>query len=155
LKSLSEKLANVPALREFLTAALGEKKVARVSHILEGILAGAFALHASDIHIEPEDEQVRLRLRLDGLLTDLIDFDAETYRMLSSRIKVLAGLKLNVENRAQDGRFSVLVNGSEIEIRVSLIPGNYGESVVHVRDGLPKQKDFPKEMGGSGVRLPE
>jgi type IV pilus assembly protein PilB len=130
LKALTSKLQTLPQLREFLTAALAEKKVARVSKILEGILAGAFALRASDIHIEPEENQVRLRLRLDGLLTDLIDFDPETYHMLASRIKVLAGLKLNVENRAQDGRFSVVVNDSAVEIRVSLIPGNYGESVV-------------------------
>jgi len=130
LKDLTSKLQTLPALRDFLTASLAEKKAARVSRILEGILAGAFALRASDIHIEPEDGKVRLRLRLDGLLTDLIDFDTETYHMLASRIKVLAALKLNVENRAQDGRFSVVVNGSEVEIRVSLIPGNYGESVV-------------------------
>ncbi|MDP2650352.1 MAG: GspE/PulE family protein, partial [bacterium] len=66
----------------------------------------------------------------DGVLTDLLDFDHATYKLLLSRIKLLAGLKLNVKSAAQDGRFSVGVGEHEIEIRTSIIPGNYGETVV-------------------------
>ncbi len=71
-----------------------------------------------------------MRFRLDGQLTDVFSLDEHAYHLFNSRIKVLSGLKLNVTNRAQDGRFSVQMNNKEIEIRVSMIPGNYGESVV-------------------------
>jgi type II secretory ATPase GspE/PulE/Tfp pilus assembly ATPase PilB-like protein len=127
---LSKELSNLPALRAFLDDSLAEKKVAQTSHIFEGILAAAFGMKASDIHIEPEEEAVRMRFRLDGVLTDVYSFDAHAYKLLNSRIKILSGLKLNITNRAQDGRFSVVVNGVEVEIRTSLIPGNFGESIV-------------------------
>ena len=130
LATLSKELTTLPALRAFLTKALTEKKQAEISMVLEGILAAAFGMRASDIHIEPEEELVRMRFRLDGVLTDVFSFDAHIYKLLNSRIKILSGLKLNIENRAQDGRFSVVVNGTEVEIRMSLIPGNYGESAV-------------------------
>lgn len=106
------------------------KKAYRISHILEVVLAGALAIGASDVHIEPEEEDTRMRYRLDGVLSEVTRFDQETYRLLLSRIKLLSGLKLNVRDRAQDGRFSIELKGSEIEIRTSVIPGAYGESVV-------------------------
>lgn len=108
----------------------GLKKAYRVSRILEVVLAGALALGASDVHIEPEEERVRLRFRLDGVLSDITFFDEETHRLLLSRIKLLSGLKLNIHDRAQDGRFSVDLKEMEVEIRTSVIPGAYGESVV-------------------------
>ena len=127
---LSKELSSLAALRAFLTAGLTAKNKAQTSQLFEGVLASAFALKASDIHIEPEEENIRMRFRLDGVLTDVFTFDAHTYKLLNSRIKVLSGLKLNIDNRAQDGRFEVVTNGVEIEIRVSMIPGNYGESIV-------------------------
>ena len=130
LAALSEKLSNLPALRMFLTDAVNPARRAQTSQLLEGILAAALAMRASDIHVEPEDTAIRLRFRLDGLLTDIFHFDAHAYKLLNSRIKLLSSLKLNVDNRAQDGRFSVVVNDKEIEVRTSLIPGNYGESIV-------------------------
>lgn len=130
LVALTKQLSNVPALRLFLTDASNPKHRAQTSRVLEAMLASALALGASDIHIEPEESSVRLRLRLDGQLTDIFFFDGHAYKLLNSRIKLLSGLKLNVANRAQDGRFSVVVNGKEIEIRTSLIPGNYGENIV-------------------------
>lgn len=118
------------ALAEELTAAGEAKSLDRVTYLLEVILAGAFALRSSDIHFEPEEERTRLRLRIDGLLTDIHFFDPKTYHQLNSRIKLLSGIKLNVTNRAQDGRFSVAREDGQIEMRVSFIPGNYGESIV-------------------------
>lgn len=106
------------------------KKAYRISRILEVVLGGALAIGASDIHVEPEEEGVRMRYRLDGVLNDMTRFDAETYRLLLSRIKLLSGLKLNIHDRAQDGRFSIELKASEIEIRTSIIPGAYGESIV-------------------------
>lgn len=130
LSRFAGSLTTLGALRTFLTDALDESHRAQTSRILEAMLATALSMKASDIHLEPEGENIRVRFRLDGLLTDVHFVDAHTYRLLNSRIKLLSGLKLNVANRAQDGRFSVNVGGKEIEIRTSLIPGNYGEAVV-------------------------
>ncbi len=108
---------------------LSMKKAYRISRILEIILAGAIAVKASDVHLEPEEGYVRLRYRLDGVLTNILDFDLETFKLLLSRIKLISNLKLNVGN-AQDGRFSIKLSNEEIEIRTSLLPGAYSDSVV-------------------------
>lgn len=130
LARMRDELSGLSLLRAKLDEALVTGTRAQVSKVLEFVLAAAFSLKASDIHIEPEEVGVRLRLRLDGQLTDAYTFDAHTYQLLSSRIKLLSGLKLNIRDRAQDGRFSVPVGDAEVEIRTSLIPGAYGESFV-------------------------
>lgn len=106
------------------------KKSTRTSSIVEILLASALATGSSDIHIEPEENAVRMRLRLDGILTDTATLDKETHHLLLSRLKLLSGLKLNVAKEAQDGRFSIRMGTTEIEIRTSVLPGNYGESIV-------------------------
>ncbi|MEK7157333.1 MAG: GspE/PulE family protein [Patescibacteria group bacterium] len=118
------------ALTKELDNATTEKSLTRISRILEVLLAGAFALRASDIHFEPREDATLLRLRIDGLLTDAYLFDAPTYHQLNSRIKLLSGVKLNITNEAQDGRFSITRATGSVEMRVSFIPGNYGESIV-------------------------
>ncbi len=143
LSKISKKLGSVSAIRTFIEKATSATDTANVSRLLEYILAGAFGIHASDIHLEPEAEKIRLRFRIDGLLTDIANFDAKLYRLMDSRIKILSGLKLNVHDRAQDGRFSVVLNGEEIEIRTSLIPNAYGESfVMRVLDPKATQVSF-------------
>jgi type IV pilus assembly protein PilB len=106
------------------------KKSFRISRIVEIVMAGAISLGASDIHIEPEDGFIRLRFRLDGVLVEVTQFDVETYNLLLSRVKLLSGMKLNIKETAQDGRFSVTIGEREIEIRASILPGNYGETIV-------------------------
>jgi type IV pilus assembly protein PilB len=101
-----------------------------ISVILEMILSGALASDASDVHIEPEEKTVRLRYRLDGVLMDVADISPRIYRQIMSRIKLVSGMKLNVKLSAQDGRFGIKVSGQEIEIRSSIIPSAYGESIV-------------------------
>ena len=130
LATLSAELKDLAALRALLEKTAARKESHETSLILEAVLAASLAMKASDIHLEPEERSVRLRLRLDGLLTDVFSFDEKLYHFVSSRIKILSGLKLNVKDRAQDGRFSVTLGKDEIEIRVSSIPGNYGESFV-------------------------
>jgi len=101
-----------------------------ISGTLELLVSGALATKASDIHLEPEEEDIRLRYRLDGVLQDITHFDPRIYRQILSRIKLVSGLKLNVKQSAQDGRFSIKAGDKEIEIRTSVIPGAYGESIV-------------------------
>lgn len=130
LKKLVNDFGSLAALKTHLDETLSTKKTAQVSRVFEDIIAAALSMRASDIHFEPEEHSVRLRLRLDGLLTDAYSFEPGTFRTLKSRIKLLSGLKLNVENRAQDGRFTIQAEGTDVEVRSSIIPGNYGETVV-------------------------
>jgi type IV pilus assembly protein PilB len=101
-----------------------------ISNLLEVILSGALATNASDIHIEPEEKAIRLRYRLDGVLHDVTDIDSRLFRQIAARLKLVSGMKLNIQQAAQDGRFGIKVEGAQIEIRASIIPGSYGESVV-------------------------
>ncbi|PIP23384.1 MAG: hypothetical protein COX90_03500 [Candidatus Nealsonbacteria bacterium CG_4_10_14_0_2_um_filter_38_17] len=101
-----------------------------ITETAEVILGGAIALEASDIHIEPEEEQVKIRIRVDGMLQDITTIGFESYRPLLSRIKLLSGLKLNISDRPQDGRFTIALPDTFIEIRSSSLPAEYGESIV-------------------------
>ncbi|MCB9810728.1 MAG: type II/IV secretion system protein [Candidatus Nomurabacteria bacterium] len=102
----------------------------RVTETIEMMFAGAISLYASDIHIEPEENVIRVRYRLDGVLHDIFDIDRYIYERLMSRLKLLAGMTLNKRQEAQDGRFTFVVIDRELEIRVSVIPGASGESMV-------------------------
>ena len=106
------------------------KRAYKISKIMEATIAGALALSASDIHIEPEENNVNLRFRLDGVLINVFSLDSDTYELILSRIKLLSGMKLNIKNDSQDGRFSVKILDNNIEIRSSILPGAYNESVV-------------------------
>lgn len=127
---ITQNVTSLEDIKKLISGVLSEKKTYRISKILEIILAGAISLKASDIHLEPEEKDLRLRYRLDGVLTDILHFDSETFKLLLSRIKLVSELKLNVKDKAQDGRFSIKLSDVEIEVRTSLLPGPYGESVV-------------------------
>ena len=101
-----------------------------VTSFLEVILFGAILLDASDIHIEPQEQNARLRIRLDGILQDVVFFDHQPRHHLLSRLKLLSKLKLNITDKPQDGRFSIESGGQLIEIRTSSLPAEYGESIV-------------------------
>ncbi len=126
----SKELKDISSIRTQIEQLEIEKNIEKVSSLLEYILAGALAVRASDIHLEPQKNGIRVRFRVDGLLTDIAIINLKLYKLIDSRIKILSGLKLNVRNRAQDGRFSIELQNKEIEIRVSLIPNAYGESFV-------------------------
>ncbi len=100
------------------------------TNLLDVILFGAINLYASDIHIEPQSDQIRLRIRIDGVLQDAGFFETTIYHNLLSRLKLLSKLKLNVINKPQDGRFTIEAENSLIEIRTSSLPAEYGESIV-------------------------
>lgn len=123
------RIQGIPDIKTEIEKLLVEKKSYRISKILEIILAGAVAVDASDVHIEPEEDDVRLRYRLDGILTEILRFDRATFKLLLSRIQLISSLKLNF-NGAQDGRFSIKITTGDVEIRTSLLPGAYGESIV-------------------------
>lgn len=130
LEQLLTKVTSLADIGVLINEAIELKRAYRITRILEVILAGGLATGASDIHFEPEEASLRLRYRLDGVLVDVLSFDNETYRLMLSRLKLLSGLKLNVAGDAQDGRFSIKIKGEEIELRTSILPGNYAETMV-------------------------
>ncbi|MCL5004855.1 MAG: GspE/PulE family protein [Patescibacteria group bacterium] len=119
LKKIEEALKTIP----FNTLNVGK--------IFEIVLNGALANRASDIHFEPEEKIVKLRLRIDGALHDVLnDINKEFYSALLSRIKLLSNLKINVRDEAQDGRFTIKSVSKEIEVRVAIAPSEFGEVAV-------------------------
>jgi len=129
LRDTAKNIQHIQDIERLVTEALEGNKIHKISRLLEIILAGAIAVKASDIHIEPEKERGRLRLRLDGVLQDINFFGLDIYHLLNSRIKLLSNMKLT-SKIAQDGRFNIMEGNEEISIRTSLIPGSYGESIV-------------------------
>jgi type IV pilus assembly protein PilB len=124
------KTQNIDDTKKLIEEVMSMKRAFRVSRIVEIVVAGAIATKSSDIHVEPEEDKARLRFRIDGVLVDITYFDTETFKLLLSRIKILSGMKLNIKDQAQDGRFSIKIKETEIEIRSSILPGAYSESIV-------------------------
>ncbi|MEK7390625.1 MAG: type II/IV secretion system protein [Patescibacteria group bacterium] len=152
IAEFAKKVHGIGDIASLIKEILGTKKIYRISRLFEIIIAGALSTGASDIHFEPEETHARLRYRLDGILTDIIGLDPGTYGLLLSRIKLLSNLKLNIKGRAQDGRFTIMVNDSEIEIRTSLLPGAYNDTIV-LRILNPDAISVPLEELGIHPRL--
>jgi type IV pilus assembly protein PilB len=125
-----EKAKNIGAVKGLIEETIQNNKSQGVSKILEIIIAGAITVGASDIHIEAQEAETRLRFRLDGVLQDISVFSAAINKLILSRLKLISGLKLNIKSEAQDGRFSIGMLKKQIEVRTSILPGPYGESVV-------------------------
>jgi len=126
LDQFTDETKNLKGFNEAITRSLDSD----VSFVLKTILAGAIVLGCSDLHLEAQEKQAKLRVRLDGHLHDVIIFDAQKQALITSRIKLLSGIKLNIEDKPQDGRFSIVLPDSEIEIRSSTLPTQYGETAV-------------------------
>jgi len=101
--------------------------IVRLVHL---IITEAVQLRASDIHIEPFEDRIRVRYRIDGLLVELDSPPRRLLGALLSRIKILARLDIAERRRTQDGRIKVTVGEKELDLRVSVIPTNHGQSVV-------------------------
>ncbi|NCU28924.1 MAG: type II/IV secretion system protein, partial [Candidatus Moranbacteria bacterium] len=129
LQKIIPEIKNVDDITRLIKEAEKEK-IRTTSKILEIAIAGAIAVNASDIHFEPEEKFVRLRFRLDGVLQQLMEISPEVHKFINSRIKLISGLKITTSEAAQDGRFSFFFGEDEINLRVSFMPGAYGESIV-------------------------
>ncbi len=126
-----------------------------ITEIVNSILQHAYTAHASDIHIDPSAHRVRVRVRIDGILSDIVVVPKKIQHEIVSRIKVLAGLRLDVQNAAQDGRFRMALHNQagteeEIDIRVSVIPAHYGEKTVLRLLTQPVQAFTLESLGFSG-----
>lgn len=123
LDEFEKEIKNIHALK----SRIGELSP---SEVLGIILAGAIKTHTSDIHLEPDRKNVRLRYRIDGLLQDVSDFSKEGYHYILSKIKALSDMRINVSDEPQDGRFTVVMDTGAIDMRVSILPSGEGETVV-------------------------
>ncbi len=142
LDRLQEQIKDISDLRSRLS------KVS-VTQLLEVLIAGALKTEASDIHFEPEVSNTRLRYRLDGLLHDISVLDNEYYLKVLNRIKVLAKLKLNIHRAPQDGRFTIKQKKIDIEVRASILPSEYGETIVM---RLLDPRTIRNKLGDLGMR---
>ncbi len=109
------------------------KKIAEdlpVIRIVDTLLKHAILQNASDIHIEPMEDQLLVRYRIDGMLHDAMVLPRNAEASITARIKVLSNLKLDEKRLPQDGRFKIDMNGEKVSFRVSLLPTYYGEKTV-------------------------
>jgi len=124
------------------------KEISIIS-LVDALLEDAYNARASDIHIDPEEKRLRIRLRIDGVLHESFVFPAEIHSEIVSRIKVLSGLRTDEHQAAQDGRFRAAIKAatSPVDIRVSITPTYYGENAV-LRILTEKAEKFSLETSG-------
>ncbi len=115
----------------YLDDVLSSGAALSVVSLVDALIAEAQGARASDIHIDPSESKVRIRMRIDGVLQDRCSFEKILHPEVIARIKVLARMRTDEHQKAQDGRFRVnLPSGSSIDIRVSIAPTYFGENVV-------------------------
>jgi len=141
----------VDALPEELRAASPASDVALeeatrrapVVRLVDRILRSAIDDGASDIHVEETGGDVRVRVRIDGILRQRVDLPAASRRAVLSRLKVIAGMDISVRRRAQDGRIALEHKGRQLTLRVSTLPVNGGEkAVVRILDSETAPRDL-------------
>jgi general secretion pathway protein E len=111
---------------------------APVVELVSNALSQSFNERASDIHIEPEERRFRIRYRIDGVLHTRLTLPRDRFDAVASRVKLLAGMDIAERRLPQDGRTTQRLNGQDVDIRVSALPGTWGESLVLRL--LPKQR---------------
>lgn len=124
-----------------------------ISKALSAMLEYAANNRASDIHIEPLQDEIRIRARIDGVLREIMRLPKSTEAPLVSRVKILSSLKIDEHRIPQDGQFSVRVGGRDIDLRIAISPVVWGEQVViRLLDKSGTSLQL-KEMGYAGRSL--
>jgi len=123
VKKIRDELNSIASLEE-------QQEASSVLLLIDVILKTCINGRASDIHIEPTENNCVVRARIDGLLTEVFIFEKDIYPPLSSRLKLLANLDIAEKRKPQDGRFSTTVGVNEYDFRISTLPILYGESIV-------------------------
>jgi type IV pilus assembly protein PilB len=127
---------SIQALREGDDDPASEKDLKKLAddlpvvRIVDTLLNHAIIQNASDIHIEPMENQLLIRYRIDGILHDAMVLPRDTAQGITARIKVLSNLKLDEKRLPQDGRFKIVLNSEKVSFRVSTLPTHHGEKTV-------------------------
>lgn len=103
---------------------------APVIRLINGLIAEAAKRKASDIHVEPYETRLSVRVRIDGVLQEVLSLSSKITSRLTSRLKVMARLDIAEKRVPQDGRISLMIGGKSLDVRVSTLPAQYGERVV-------------------------
>lgn len=118
--------------------------------VIDDLIGHAHTLRASDIHLNPKTDAVKIRFRIDGILQDVLDLPRETLSELIGRIKILANLRLDEHQSCQDGRFRIMTAGEQtVDVRVAVSPSYFGECAV-LRLLSDKAEQFTLENLGFG-----
>ncbi|PIQ66711.1 MAG: hypothetical protein CO183_00510 [Candidatus Zambryskibacteria bacterium CG_4_9_14_3_um_filter_42_9] len=135
LKAITEKTGDEEITEDDLKKLAEDIPVVR---IVDTLLKHAIIQDASDIHIEPMENQVLVRYRIDGILHDAMVLPKNVAGGITARIKVLSNMKLDEKRIPQDGRFKIDMNGEKVSFRVSTLPTYYGEKTVMrlLREGV-------------------
>lgn len=149
LQTLAKNIHSNSDIKDLFLAMVTSQDTRKVSKLMEIIFGAAIGTRSSDVHIEAAEDFARLRFRQDGVLQDIVEFPIEIYKSINSRIKLLSEMKLTSTESAQDGRFTIIYKGVEIEIRTSLIPGPYGESIVM---RILNPEGLAKDLSNLGVQ---
>lgn len=129
------------------------KEDAPITKTVQVIIRHAIEGRASDIHIEPGKEKLRVRFRVDGVLYTSILLPMRVHEAVISRIKIMSNLKIDEKRKPQDGRFKVSLDGKDIDFRVSTFPTYYGEKVaIRILDPSRGVKDL-ENLGYTGRNL--
>jgi type IV pilus assembly protein PilB len=123
IEGFEKEIENLGQLKEKLKSITAEEA-------LNLINVGAIKTHASDIHFQPEEEKVTVRFRIDGVLQTIFEMSKKVFENLANQLKYKAGMKLNINNVPQDGRYHFVINDRKIDVRVSSLPTEYGETFV-------------------------
>jgi len=128
-------------------------ETAPVITMVNGIIINSIQKRASDIHIEPQQKSVKLRMRIDGLLKDEMSLPKWVQCLVTSRIKIMAKMDISEKRIPQDGRLKIRIKNKELDLRVSSLPTQYGENIV-IRILDARADSFQLEnMGFSDVQL--
>ena len=129
-KELTEDLGDVPVEFGDLLATTPGAEEAPVVKLLQTVFEEAMRSRASDIHIEPQDRSLRVRFRIDGVLHVQMEADAKIASALALRLKLMSGLDISEKRLPQDGRFAIKIRNVMVDVRISTMPTQHGESVV-------------------------
>jgi len=130
-----------------------EKDASSVVKLLNLVLGDAIDKDASDIHIEPKDKSVQVRFRVDGVLRNILEVPKTTHQSLISRIKIISNLDIAETRRPQDGKSKIIADDRDVDLRISILPTNFGEkAVIRILDKRKANVSFPT-LGIRGKNL--
>ncbi len=113
-----------------MQASGGEETDAPIIRLVTRMFRDALEMRASDIHVEPGHGRVRVRYRIDGMLRDMAEHPAHLHAPLTSRLKIMASMDIAEKRKPQDGRIGLSIDGRDVDVRASILPGNHGETMV-------------------------
>lgn len=128
-----------------------QSKISKVNttDVITLMIGAALKASVSDVHVEAEEEDVKIRFRVDGRLRDAATLPKTAWKQIIGRLKLLAGVKINIDDVPQDGRITIYLTNEKIDIRVSFLPTAFGESVVM---RLLRPKAIALEFDNLGIR---